>query len=97
MLFGISKYDADETAKWLSENGWTFPLLVDGGPVIEAYGLANPNEQREERKGIPHPATIIIDREGTVRFVNVWVNYRERTSPQTIIEELKKIRETTSN
>lgn len=42
--------------------------------------------------GIPHPATVIIDKQGVVRFVNVWVNYRERTAPATIIEELKKLK-----
>ena len=42
-------------------------------------------------KGIPHPATIIVDKTGVVRFINVWVNYRKRTSPATIIEELRRI------
>lgn len=42
-------------------------------------------------KGIPHPTTLIIDREGKIRFMKVWVNYRERTSPQTILEELSRI------
>ncbi len=42
-------------------------------------------------KGIPHPATTIIDKQGKVRFVNVWVDFRQRTSPETIIEELKQI------
>lgn len=42
-------------------------------------------------KGIPHPTTVIIDREGKIRFIHVWVDYRQRTSPATIIEELKKI------
>lgn len=59
--------------------------------MIEAYGLTNPDVSRESMKGIPHPATIIIDTEGIVRFINVWVDYRQRTSPETIIEELKKI------
>jgi len=65
--------------------------LCDGGPVIESYGLLNPDVSRETMQGIPHPATIIIDKQGKVRFVNVWVDYRQRTSPETIIEELKRI------
>ena len=86
---GISKYDAEETASWLQENDWTFPVLVDGQAVIEDYGLTNPDPPRPAMAGIPHPATIIIDKEGTVRFVNVWVNYRERTEPATILKELQ--------
>lgn len=53
--------------------------------------MTNPDVRREEMQGIPHPATIIIDKEGTIRFVNVWVNYRERTSPETILEALSRI------
>ena len=90
-MLAISKYDAAETSKWLQENDWSFPILCDGAATIAAYGLTNEAPSREEHRGIPHPATIIIDKTGKVRFVNVWVNYRERTPPSTIIEELKKI------
>lgn len=90
-MLGISKYDAAETARWLEENDWSFPLLVEGGEAIEAYGLTNPQVRREEHRGIPHPATVIIDTSGIVRFVNVWEDYRKRTSPETILEELKKL------
>lgn len=91
MLLAISKYDATETARWLESSDWSYPLLTDGAEVIARYGLTNPDTSREEHKGIPHPATIIVDRNGVVRFINVWVNYRERTPPKTIIEELKKL------
>ncbi len=91
MLLGISKYDAEETASWLEEHDWTFPILCDGEAVIESYGLTNPEVGRESMQGIPHPATIIIDKQGEVRFVNVWVDFRQRTSPEKILEELKQI------
>ncbi len=90
-MLAISKYDAAETASWLDEHDWSYPILSDGAPAIEAYGLLNPDVSRESMKGIPYPATIIVDKEGIVRFVNVWVNHRERTPPATIIEELKKL------
>jgi peroxiredoxin len=91
VLLAISKYDAQETATWLEENDWTFPILCDGREVIEKYRLLNENQQRPGREGIPHPTTVIIDREGRVRFKNVWVNYRERTPVETILEELNKL------
>jgi peroxiredoxin len=90
-LLTISKYDAEETRSWLEEHDWSFPMLCDGASVIARYGLTNPDVTREERKGLPHPTTMIIDKSGTVRFINIWVDYRKRTSPSTIIEELKKI------
>ncbi len=87
----ISKYDAAETGRWRQQNNWTFPLLCDGAEVIERYGLTNPQVSRPEHRGIPHPATIIVDKEGTIRFVNVWEDYRKRTPPETIVETLKNL------
>ncbi len=92
MLLAISKYDAAETSRWLQQNGWTFPTLCDGAEIIERYGLRNPQVSRPEHQGIPHPATIIVDKEGIVRFVNVWEDYRKRTPPETIVETLKNLR-----
>ena len=90
-MVGISKYGAGETRGWLSENDWTFPILVDGEPVIREYGIPNPDHEGAELEGIPHPATIIVDGEGIVRFVNVWVNYRDRTAPDTILAEIARL------
>lgn len=90
-VLGISMYDADETRRWLRENDWTFPLLVDGGPAIRDYGIPNPDHDGTEREGIPHPATIIVGPDGIVRFVNVWVNYRERTTPDEILERIARL------
>ena len=61
---------------------------MDGGAVIHDYGIPNPDHSGTEREGIPHPATVIVDGQGIVRFVNVWVNYRERTSPDEILEQI---------
>ena len=88
----MSKYDAEETASWLEENEWTFPILCNGRDVIEQYNLVNESQQRPGREGIPHPATIIIDPEGRVRFKNVWIDYKKRTPVGTIIEELDKLK-----
>lgn len=87
----ISKYDAQETASWLEHNNWDFPLLCDGEEVIRAYGVLNETVQNIENEGLPHPATVIIDKDGFVRFKNVWVDYRKRTSVATILEELDKL------
>ncbi len=90
-VLGISKYGVGDTLMWLSKNDWTFPIMVDGGPVISEYGIPNPDHDGTEREGIPHPATIIVDGDGVVRFVNVWVNYRDRTSPKEILSEISRL------
>ncbi len=92
MLLAISKYDAAETSRWVEEHGWTFPVLAGGTEVIRRYGLTNPTVRREEHRGVPHPATIVIDPAGTIRFINVWEDYRKRTHPEVIVTELDKLR-----
>ena len=92
MLLVVSKYDAEETASWVQSNDWTFPILVDGREVIEAYGILNESAlSRPKAAGIPHPATFIIDTKGVVRFKNVWEDYKKRTSPETMLKELDKL------
>ena len=90
-VLGISKYGVGDTLMWLSKNDWTFPILVDGGPVISEYGIPNPDHDGTDREGIPHPATIIVDTDGVVQFVNVWVNYRDRTGPEEILSRISRL------
>ena len=64
-----------------------FPLLEDKDhKVIDRYGILNP-----DGKGWPHPAAYVIDREGTVRWKFVEVNYRKRPTNEQILQVLKKI------
>ena len=32
IILGISQYDAAETASWLEEQNWSYPILCDGAP-----------------------------------------------------------------
>lgn len=66
-------------------------MLCNGQDVIQQYQLLNESAQKSGREGIPHPATFIIDKNGVVRFKNVWVNYRQRTPVGTLLEELDKL------
>jgi len=62
-------------------------LLSDAGhKVIDRYGLLNP-----ESRGLPHPATYVIDKKGIVRWKTVNVDYRVRPENEQILEALKNI------
>lgn len=58
--------DAPERSRALVEQlGLSFTLLCDPArQVVEAYGLLN----RNEKGGIAYPATLVLDRDRTVRF-----------------------------
>lgn len=66
----------------------TVPVLIDtDGEAAKAYGLWN------ERNGkVPHPAAVIVDPEGTVRYVRVDEDYSVRPEPDELIEALQALR-----
>ncbi|MBI2401800.1 MAG: redoxin domain-containing protein [Gemmatimonadetes bacterium] len=65
-----------------------FPFLSDPGHrVINRYGLLNPDDQR----GIPHPTTYVIDRQGVVRWKFTEVNYKIRPTNETMLEALRAL------
>ena len=68
--------------------GLTFPVLLDpSASTIKAYGLYNADSDRE----IPHPAAVIIDKKGLVRYVRVDEDYRERPSIEELHDALKRL------
>ena len=69
--------------------GLTFPVLLDpSASTIKAYGLYNADSDRE----IPHPAAVIIDKKGLVRYVRVDEDYRERPSIEELRDALRMLK-----
>jgi len=67
-----------------------FPLLSDPGhKVIDRYGLLNPIAAA---RGLPHPATYVIDRKGIVRWKFVEVDYKRRPTNEQIFEAVRALR-----
>lgn len=56
--------------------------------VIDRYGILN---VEASRRGIPHPATYVIDRAGVVRWRDVETDYTIRPSNDAILEGLKSL------
>lgn len=54
--------------------------------VIDQYGLLNPNS-----RGLPHPATYVIDKKGVVRWKFVEVDYKIRPDSDQVLKALKSI------
>lgn len=65
-----------------------FSFLSDPGHrVIDRYGILNPDDER----GIPHPTTLVLDREGVVRWKFIETNYRVRPTNDMILDALNAI------
>ncbi|MEM7413477.1 MAG: hypothetical protein AAF430_24810 [Myxococcota bacterium] len=58
--------------------------------AIDGLGLRRPNPEPIE-EGVPHPTTYLIDREGTVRFVDVREDFRLWLDPSAILSALARL------
>ncbi len=73
--------------KLKDQPGFNFPLLSDADHrVIDRYGLLN----EQSKRGWPHPATYVIDREGVVRWKFVEVDYKIRPSNEDVLAQVRK-------
>jgi peroxiredoxin len=65
-----------------------FMFLSDPGHrVIDRYGLLNP----DSRRGIPHPTTFVLDRDGVVRWKFIEIDYRVRPTNEMVLEALQEV------
>lgn len=64
-----------------------YTLLSDPGHrVIDRYGIFNAGAAPERE--LPHPTTLVIDRDGVVRWKVTETDYRLRPSNEEILAEL---------
>jgi peroxiredoxin len=59
--------------------------------AIDALGLRRPKPEPIE-EGVPHPTTLLLDRAGVVRFVDVREDYHVWLDPETLREALASVR-----
>ena len=57
--------------------------------VIESYGLVHPGGHGGE--DIARPATIIVDKDGVVRWIKVAPNFMVRPAPDEVIAALERL------
>lgn len=83
-------YDKVETLKAFSDRrGIQYPLLSDpGSQTIDAYGLRN----ESSKQGIPHPAVLLISKDGKVAEVLMEEGYRNRPTTEAILEAAAKVK-----
>jgi peroxiredoxin len=58
--------------------------------AIDALGLRRPNPEPIE-EGVPHPSTLLLDRDGIVRFADVREDFRIWLDPETVREALAQL------
>ena len=82
---GVSK-----PAKYLSEHPVSFPFLLDEDrSVTKSYGLYHALGHDAFR--VAHPATLIVDRTGTVRYIYRGDNQSDRAPVDEVFDALRKL------
>jgi peroxiredoxin len=78
-------------AKYLTQHPVSFPFLLDEDrAVTKAYGLYH--AIGHDAFHIAHPATLIVDRSGTVRYIYRGDNQTDRAPLDEVLDTLRKIR-----
>jgi peroxiredoxin len=82
-------------AKYLIEHPVSFPFLLDEDrAVTKAYGLYHAFGHDAFR--IAHPATLIVDRSCTVRYIYRGENQTDYPPVEEVLDALRKIRKNTA-
>ena len=61
-----------------------------GSAAIDRLGLRRPSPEPMER-GVPHPTTLLLDREGVVRMIDVREDFHIWLDPATIVTALSAL------
>ncbi len=73
-----------------AKEGLGFPLLTDPDlTVMAAFGVIN----QKGRGNVPHPTVVIIDKAGVVRFIHLDEDYRQRPTPQRVLDAVLELNE----
>src|SRR5580692_327629 len=76
--------------KFLAKHPILFPFLLDEDrTVTKAYGLYN--RLAKDAINIAHPATLVVDRNGTVRYIYRGDNQKDRAPIGQIMDAVKKV------
>jgi peroxiredoxin len=77
-------------AKFLEKNPVAFPFLLDEDrAVTKAYGLYH--HLGMDAINIAHPATLVVDRAGTVRYIYRGENQTDRAPVEQVMEAVRKL------
>ncbi len=75
--------------KYLAEHPVSFPFLLDEErKVTKAYGLYH--RIGMDAFHIAHPATLVVDRGGVIRYLYVGANQHDRAPMEKVLETLRK-------
>lgn len=71
--------------------GLVFALPLKLRPIYRQFGIDLPTANGDESYELPLPATYVIDRQNTIRYDFVDIDYTKRLEPGEVIACLEKL------
>lgn len=88
--FGILAQGREKVRQFMSGQGLSLPILIDADRAItKRYGVYHPFGLDAFQTA--RPSTFLIDRDGTIRFIYVGTDQRDRPTPEAIVAELQRL------
>jgi peroxiredoxin len=83
----ISVDSPEQSRNLMQQAGYTFPFLSDQkAEVIRRYDLLHAGAG-ENGTDIARPAEFLVDKTGTVRWINLTENYFRRARPEDVLDK----------
>jgi len=83
---------SDSTGEGAKALGLAFELDDATQTKYKGYGVNLASHNANGKWQLPHPATLVVDTKGVVRYAYVNEDYRKRADPNTVIEAVKKLK-----
>jgi peroxiredoxin len=83
----------EKTLRFIEETGLRQRVRFLADPdsrAIDALGLRRPDAEPIEQ-GVPHPTTILLDREGRVRMIDLRADFHIWIDPSVVLDALAAI------
>jgi peroxiredoxin len=90
-IVAISVDSPEDSQRLVQTQGYSFPLLSDrDAATIRAYGVLHPHAG-EDGQDIARPAEFLVDKTGSIRWVNLTGTILARLRPETVIGVVDKM------
>lgn len=91
----VSTDSVEELQQGRDAHGLQAIMLADADlAVTDAFGLRNElfhsAPPRDEQEALPVPASLLVDRDGTVLWMEISENYQRRSGPEVVLAAIRE-------
>ena len=87
-VWAVSGDDPERLRSFADSEGIEYDFLIDpDGAAFDAWGIRN----ESHRKTVPHPTVVVVDADGTARYVVSDEDYKVRPPAAEVVEAARSL------